>query len=109
MANLAVEAESGALRLDFNRRLTLQFHGSVMTSDVGLLAYRELDDALRLIALAGKMLADARSGKNGGHALVGSCVREHLRKYCAQMAGKIATIRLKRRSHPGNPEVSRYH
>jgi hypothetical protein len=71
MANPAGEAESGALRLDFERRLTLQFRGSVVTSDAGLLAYRELDDALGLTALAGKMLADARSGKNDRHALVG--------------------------------------
>ncbi len=37
----------------------------------GLLAYRELDDALGLSAMAGEMLADARTGKNGRHALVG--------------------------------------
>jgi hypothetical protein len=65
------ESESDALRFDFDRRLMLEFRGSVVTSDAGLLAYRELDDALGLSAVAGKMLADARTGKNGRHALVG--------------------------------------
>ena len=61
----------GALKLDFDRRLMVQFRGCVVTSDAGLLAYRELDDALRLSVMAGEMLADARTGKNGRHALVG--------------------------------------
>jgi len=38
---------------------------------LGLLAYRELDDALGLTTLAGEMLADACTGKNGRHALIG--------------------------------------
>jgi hypothetical protein len=46
--------------IDFNRRLMLQFCGSVVTSDAGLLAYRELDDALGLTEMAGGTLADAR-------------------------------------------------
>ena len=71
MAHPVGESESDALRLDFDRRLMLHFCGSVVTSDAGLLAYRELDDALGLTMMAGERLADARTGRNGRHALVG--------------------------------------
>src|SRR4051812_23740674 len=58
MAHPAGESKDGVLKLDFDRRLMLQFRGSVVTSDAGLLAYRELDDAIGLSAVAGETLAD---------------------------------------------------
>jgi Transposase DDE domain group 1 len=65
------ETDKGALRLDFDRRLLLQFRGSTITSDAGLLRYRELDDALGLTDAGAEVLADARTGKNARHRLAG--------------------------------------
>jgi Transposase DDE domain group 1 len=71
MADPRGESKSAALRLDFDRRLMLRFRGSVITSDGGLLAYRELDDAVGLTDTGADTLADARTGKNGRHLLGG--------------------------------------
>ena len=59
------EADRGALRLDFDRRLLLRFRGSAITSDAGLLTYRELDDTLRLTDTGADTLADARTRTGG--------------------------------------------
>jgi glycosidase len=53
-----------ALQVTFDRRLRTEFHGSKVTSDTGLLAYRELDEALGLTDRGGNLLNDWRTGQN---------------------------------------------
>jgi hypothetical protein len=65
------ESKQECLRVDFDRRLKLEFHGSKVTTDAGLLAYRELDASVELTEMAGDVLADSRTGKNGRHGMVG--------------------------------------
>ena len=64
------EENDAALRVTFDLRLRLEFHGSKVTSDAGLLPIRDLDDALGLTELAGEVLVDTRTGQNSRHTLI---------------------------------------
>ena len=64
------DGKKQALRVSFDRGLRLEFHGANITSDAGLLVYRELDDALELTVRSGGLLDDWRTGKNTQHSLV---------------------------------------
>src|SRR5262245_57507131 len=64
------DSQKDALRVDFDRKIKLEFHGSTFTSDTGLLAYRELDDALGLTSAAASGLQDCRTGQNTQHSLL---------------------------------------
>ena len=56
--------------LRFDRRLRLEFLGATITSDAGLLACRELDDALGLTEAASECLQESRGGRNVQHQFV---------------------------------------
>ena len=60
-----------SLRVNFDRRLKLEFHGSDISPDGGLLSYCELDDAVGLTELGGVAPSVTRHGKNIRHLLVG--------------------------------------
>jgi len=64
------ERKTGSLRVRFDSQLKLDFHGAKVTSDAGLLAYRELDGALGLTEMSEKVLHDARTGANVQHSMV---------------------------------------
>ena len=61
----------GDFRVDFDPRVRLEFHGSKISSDGGLLLFRELDEVLGLLDLAGWSLRDTRHGRNGVHSFGG--------------------------------------
>jgi len=65
------EARKEALRVDFDSQIKLEFHGAAVTSDAGLVAYRELDEALGVTRMADDMFRDPRHGKNTQHELMG--------------------------------------
>ena len=58
------------MRVSFDSRLKLKFLGSQITTDAGLLAYRELDETLGLTEMAPAALEDSRLGSNKQHQLV---------------------------------------
>lgn len=61
------ETSRDALRVNFESKLKLEFHGTKVTSDAGLLAYRELDEALELTTMSQSEFYDNRKGKNTQH------------------------------------------
>src|SRR6266481_5381995 len=78
-----VYSQNDTVRVDFDRKIKPEFHGSTVTSDAGLLAYRELDDALGLTSAAASGLHDTRTGQNTQHSLL-ALLRQSI---CSRLAG----------------------
>ena len=58
-----------ALRVNFDGKLKLEFHGTTISIDGGLLVYRELYEALGLTADLEDLIDEPRMGKNIKHKL----------------------------------------
>ena len=63
------DSQNEELRVSFDSRLKLKFLGSQITTDAGLLAYRELDETLGLTEMGADVLTDSRLGSNKQHGL----------------------------------------
>jgi Transposase DDE domain group 1 len=69
--NPAGALKNGDIRLQFDRRLRLEFRGAKITTDTGLLAVRELDEMMGLTEMAGDLIVEGRTGKNIQHRIPG--------------------------------------
>ena len=58
------ERQNGPFQLSFNSSLKVDFQGSRVTSDGGLVLVRELDERLGFGDLVAQHLTDSRRGKN---------------------------------------------
>ena len=63
------EPKGEGLKLGFDGSLRLECHGAKVTSDAGLLAYRDLDEALVLFDSVPSVFHDSRTGRNIQHHL----------------------------------------
>jgi len=63
------EARKDALKVGFDNRLRLEFHGAKVSTDGGLFPYRELDDAAQLTESGAVRLFDFCTGRNICHSV----------------------------------------
>ncbi|MHC4259978.1 MAG: hypothetical protein ACYSTF_06165 [Planctomycetota bacterium] len=53
-----------ALKVSFDRKVKVEFHGTKGSSDAGLLAYREFDEVLALTTMIESELTDSRAANS---------------------------------------------
>ena len=64
------DKRKGALCVQFDGELRLEFHVTRITSNAGRLPYRELNEASGLSEMGAAMLADSRTGRNTQRTLL---------------------------------------
>ena len=64
------ESQKEVIRPDFNRGIMIDFQGATITSDVGFLLMREIDERFKIVAPMEDCLEDLRSPAHTRHLLV---------------------------------------
>ena len=64
------ESWKEVIRPDFNRPIMIVFQGAKITSNVGFLLMREIDERFKIVAPMGDCLEDLRSSTHSKHSLV---------------------------------------
>jgi hypothetical protein len=64
------EGQKEAIRPDFNRSIMIDFQGAKITSDVGFLLLREIDERFGILCPLGDALEDPRSRTHRKHSFV---------------------------------------
>jgi hypothetical protein len=64
------ESQKAVIRPDFNRAIIIDCQGATITSDVGFLLMREIDERFKIISPMGDCLEDLRSSTHSKHSLV---------------------------------------
>ena len=64
------ESRKEVIRPDFNRAIMIDFQGAKITSDVGFLLLRKIDDRFKIIDPIQDCLEDLRSPNHTKHSLV---------------------------------------
>ena len=77
------------LKVGFDGSIRLEFHGAKVTSDAGLLAYRDLDEALALFDSVPSVLYDSRTGRNIQHDIRPCCANRYT---AASLVMKMSTM-----------------
>ena len=84
------ESSDTPLKLQFDRRVRLDFRGATITSDAGLLACRELDAALGLTETANDYIHESRTGRNVQHPLLSLLRQSVYRRLAGNDAERLA-------------------
>jgi hypothetical protein len=90
------EKSQEALKLQFDKRLRLEFHGARVTSDAGLLACLELAGTLGLTEVAPTYFREARGGRNVQYErvpMLRQSVYSRYDKLCAQADEGVSVVR----------------